>query len=348
MLERAIANYRLSSSYLFRGPSGVGKFAAAIEMVRWLKCKSPEDCDGGCHSCRLIKRFDHPDILIVLPMPRAISDSPDKTSELMEEVASDPFAEMSFERASSIGIDAIRGLSEELALAPTSPGGRWAIIRDADAMTIEASNAFLKTLEEPPEDVHIILTSSRPDYLLPTILSRTQPLRFSRLSRETIEEFLVVRGVEREKAALKAIAADGSINKALKYSEDALVEVRKMGERLWVALFSLSDDMALEIVNDLGRDKDFGRAVIESTISYLRDQLLYQKGLGGIVCNFESKDRLERASLKFSDPEPISAAMKLLFDKLVALDANPQYELFWMSLIIQGRNIIRDSKVQRM
>jgi len=340
MLRRAFESDRLASAYLFRGPAGTGKFAAALELARLAKCDSPADCEGNCRSCRLMKKLDHPDLHVILPLPKNVSSSPEKTAEVLSYVSEEPFAKLSFEKPASVGIDDIRALTQKLALTPSKAGGRWAIVRDADLMTSEASNCFLKTLEEPPEDSYIILTCSRPDFLLPTIRSRTQPVSFVRLSRPRIAEFLKERGIEPEKAAKIAIVSDGSITTALAQTEDTGPEVDELGEQLWVTLFSKSDKIALELVEKFGRDRSLAKSVISSATSFLRDQMLIQLGLGALVRNTDSKDRIETAARKFPDPRPLGEAIQFLQRKSNSLYYNPQYDLFWMDLILRARQIV--------
>lgn len=340
LLSNAIKSGRLFSAYLFRGPAGVGKFASAIELVKYMKCNKGENCDGNCKSCRLIANYDHPDVHILAPLPREISESPESTGEVIRNMCREPFTPFGFEKASSIGIDAVRALAEKLSLATEEKGGNWAIIRDADAMTEEASNAFLKTLEEPPVDSFIILTSSRPDFLLPTIRSRTQPVRFTRLSRGEIVGFLVGKNIERSRAEEIARAAEGGMDRALKLAMDAENPAHELGEELWVALFSKSDALALDLVARLGQDRSFSLAVIEHAMSFLRDHLLCQQGLEDSVINVASKERIKNAARKYSDPRTVGSALRLLQEKSNSLRFNPQYDLFWMDMIIRGRMII--------
>ncbi|MGC9315156.1 MAG: ATP-binding protein, partial [bacterium] len=337
MLFRAIGSGRIASAYLFRGPAGVGKLASALDFVRWLKCQSPETCQGACNSCKLIKRLNHPDLELIVPLPKSISDDPDSTAVELGKIADDHFITLSFDKPASIGIGQARAISEWLALAPTSPGGRWAIIRDADAMTIEAANAFLKTLEEPPEDSHIILTSSSPDYLLPTIRSRAQPISFARMDRNQIVQILTARGIDDKSALDAAFHADGSISAAIEYLGDSTSEVFALAEELWVAIYSKNDSKALEFVNNSDKDRSKSLAILKAAISILRDQSLHQIGAESISANRSISDRLEKASIKFPNPEPVGRALKFLEKKAYELRYNPQYDLFWMDTILRAR-----------
>ncbi len=340
MLCRAIEKNRLASAFLFKGPRNIGKFAAAIELVRWIKCADSDSCDGTCHSCRLISRLDHPDIEVVLPLPTEIYQKPNKTAKVIESVAADPFKKQNFEKPAKIGIDAIKGIVEHLALSSTFDGGRWAIIRDADTMTVEAANAFLKTLEEPPENVYIILTSSRPDYLLPTIISRTQPVQFRRLSRDEIADFAISRGTDAKNARDIALRANGSIAMVVAEKDEVDAKARDLGEKIWVAIFSKNDNRALEVIEELGRDIALTRATLDSALSFLRDHMLVQIGKEELVVNVDSVERIKAAANKFRDQKPVAMALSFLDYKSNSLRFNPQIDLFWMDLIVRGREIV--------
>lgn len=340
MLYRAVRSERVASAYLFRGPAGVGKLAAAIELVKWLNCKSPDACSGECNSCKLIAHLNHPDIELTLPLPKEIAESPETTGEMHSKIAADPFVSLSFDKPASIGIDKVRAISEWLALSSTTRGGRWAIIRDAESMTIEAANAFLKTLEEPPENGHIILTSSHPDYLLPTIRSRAQSITFARMSRKEISQILLSRGIDAESAENAAFYADGSISAALEFLETGSGGVMELAEKLWVAIHSKNEALALDFVDAMGQDRSKSQAVIKAVISILRDQILYQIGAEDIVSNRGIANRLLRAAEKFPNPEPIGKAVEFLEKKAYELRYNPQYDLFWMDAVIRAREFI--------
>lgn len=154
ILKGILSTGRLATTYLFNGEKGVGKFTTAIEFARTLNCESPvlSDACGTCTPCLKIGSNNHPDILIVVP---------DNTM---------------------IRIEQVREIEGFIALKPYEGKKKVVIVDDADMMNTNAENAFLKTLEEPPEDSIIILVSSRSDVLSDTIRSRCLTIRFSPLS----------------------------------------------------------------------------------------------------------------------------------------------------------------------
>lgn len=201
LLKRLAANNRVPNALLFAGPEGVGKKLFAFELARMLLCR-----DGGCVSCSICKRIgvfdipkpekgddydtvflsEHPDVGIVLPYKR------------------------------NLRVGAIRELEREAHFRPFEADRRVFIINDAERMNDNASNALLKTLEEPPSTTYLILVTSRPDALLQTIRSRSQVVRFAPVPSKEIENFLTSSvGFSSEDARLAARVTGGSVGKAL-------------------------------------------------------------------------------------------------------------------------------------
>jgi len=156
---------RPAGSYLFYGPAGVGKFSAALELARTLNCQRQHPANEPCTSCAQFAAGTYPDLIIVRP-----EDKP------------------------SITIEQIRRTVTALNLQPYyQTGTRTIIIDSADAMTIDAANALLKLLEEPPPRTLFILVAPTAESLLPTIRSRTAGIYFPLPSREQVTQLLESR-----------------------------------------------------------------------------------------------------------------------------------------------------------
>ena len=204
-LSRLIASGRLPNALLFAGPEGVGKRQFALEVARSLVCsnRSEHEACGECTACKrvgvlAIPAFEkgedshhvffsqHPDVGVVVPYRRYLL------------------------------VGAIRALEIEANYRPYEAATRVFIVEDADKMNENASNALLKTLEEPPTTSHIILIASRADHLLPTIRSRCQIIRFGPVRFEEIERYLIdIAEFSPDDAAIAARASAGSIGRAL-------------------------------------------------------------------------------------------------------------------------------------
>ncbi|TLN02497.1 hypothetical protein FDZ71_13055, partial [bacterium] len=152
VLERAIKSGRIPHAYLFWGPDGVGKETVARHAAKILLCKDPSaranasPC-GQCDGCAKTASGGHPDFHLVAPTEKAIS------------------------------VDDIRALLEALSFEAFERGVKIVIIRDVFKMSREGANALLKTVEEPPEGTHLFLLAHHRSQLIPTLVSRCQPLR---------------------------------------------------------------------------------------------------------------------------------------------------------------------------
>ena len=219
-LRSAFESKRLAHAYLFHGPEGVGKESAALEFAAALNCDvgGLEGC-GTCPSCRMAAKLAHPDIHLVFPVPRDAKS--EEVAEVVAEQVKAGYREGDFGRkAAIISVEVV--LDAVVAQANQRPyTGPWKVfvVADADAMTPEASNTLLKTLEEPPEATALILTTARPNTLPATVLSRCQRIQFRRLSHETIEEILLSDkrlGFNKARAKAAALVSLGSAGRAVR------------------------------------------------------------------------------------------------------------------------------------
>ena len=186
VLVNLLRRVALPPASLFLGAHGVGKTTLALGLAAVANCKNGSSGDFccDCGSCLKIASGNHPDVLLFEP------------------------------GGTSISIEAMRHLNRESQFYPYQGKIRVFIVDQADKLTQEAANSILKTLEEPPATSHIVLTTSFPELLLPTIRSRCQKFRFSRLSRDEVKSYLEAR-FEAEEVSGRAAFSNGSIGKAL-------------------------------------------------------------------------------------------------------------------------------------
>ena len=196
---------RVPHGLLFAGPDGVGKKQFAIELARALMCRTPVDGEacGECAICKRIGVFDLPGTEKGEDYDRVfLSDHPDVGLVI------------AYKRNLRVG--AIRELEREANFRPFESEIRVFIIDDADKMNDSASNALLKTLEEPPSTTYLILVSSRPDSLLQTIRSRCQTIRFAPVATDEVEKILLkTERFSAEDAELAARVSGGSVGRAI-------------------------------------------------------------------------------------------------------------------------------------
>lgn len=213
--RRAIARNRLASTFLFVGPTGIGKMMFARELAKALLCEHHREtellaCDA-CPACQQVAADSHPDLDIVskpddksvIPVDLLIGDADHRRRE---------------------------GLCHNLALKPFRGGRRIAIIDDADCLNQEGANCLLKTLEEPPARSVIILISASEQKQLPTIRSRCQVVRFRPLANDVIATLLMAgeeEVVSPEDARRLARLSEGSVARALEFSDTAAWDFRQ-------------------------------------------------------------------------------------------------------------------------
>ena len=205
MLERTWRQGRFPHALMFVGPDGIGKRLFARTLAQTFLCERRDaetfaPC-GACPACHQVESGTHPDVLSV--------QKPEEKHEL--------------------SIDAIRKLNHDLGLRPMRGRGRVAIVDDADDLSEEAANAFLKSLEEPPEGSMMILVGTSTELQLDTILSRCRVVRFEPLAEAELAELLVAERMaeDQEEAERLAAHAGGSVQRALALADPEFAPFRK-------------------------------------------------------------------------------------------------------------------------
>jgi len=173
-----------------------------------------------------------------------------------------------------------------------------ALITDAEHMNDNAANAFLKMLEEPPPHTVFFLTTSRPEQLLPTIVSRCQRLRFDPLVPESIEDALVQRrDVDRDRAAMLARMADGSYSRAMELGENEnLMTSRQLVLDYFRAAYSRKVGPLTQHVEEIARQgRERVKTVLRLMLRWIRDLILYRTlGDDAPLVNVDQKDAIAR------------------------------------------------------
>lgn len=195
LLHMHVAQDQVRHAYLLVGPEAVGKQTLAVQFIRALNCSNPpspgEYC-GDCRACRLIPDYQYPDLHVV-------------------ETAED-------ER--KLKVDVVRALQRQLALSPYEGRKRVALLLRFHEATAQAANALLKTLEEPPQDVIIILTANSVQELLPTIVSRCEVLELRAIPPSALSLAMQSRGESVERADLLSAISGGRPGLALRMAQE--------------------------------------------------------------------------------------------------------------------------------
>lgn len=296
-LRRALASNRVAHAYLFHGPEGSGKRAAALALAQALECprraEGEAEACGACVACQKVERLIHPDVHVYLPLPSDAAE--EDAAPRLERLAENPYAAVDFRRRPSLddpaktsnkrpfySVDRVREITRSLRFAPAEGRHKVAVMTDVDTMNEAAANAFLKALEEPTPRTVLVLTTEHLDSLLPTIVSRCQRLRFDPLPAEALEAALAEReGLEPERAALLARMADGSYARALALAEsDDLARSRAFVLEFLRAAFSGRTDRLAELVEEMTKGgREPVKALLELMMRWVRD-LLLSRALG--------------------------------------------------------------------
>jgi DNA polymerase-3 subunit delta' len=210
----------LPASLLLHGPRGVGKQRLALWLAKLLLCTgTPQPC-GRCQSCRFAGELTHPDLHWVYPRPRL------KDADVTPRDVEQDYAEATAERVAAHGLYAppsgsdaifvatVRAIVQQAAVSPAIGRRKVFVVGDAERMVPQegaeaAANAFLKLLEEPPANTTLILTSSEPGALLPTIRSRVVGVRVAPLPERDVRDFLadatVAGALDADRAAPRSV-----------------------------------------------------------------------------------------------------------------------------------------------
>ncbi|MBI5418966.1 MAG: DNA polymerase III subunit [Deltaproteobacteria bacterium] len=264
LLRRYLASGMVPPGLLFFGEEGIGKEKAAMAFIGALFCRrrTADGACGGCPECRRFASGAHPNLLRVSPENHFIQ------------------------------IAEIRALKEELSLKAFSERPRAALICPADRMTLQAANALLKTLEEPPPSTHLVLVAHRLSELPPTIISRCQKVPFATLPPEEVVEILrgipsVGKRYDPVEVRAAAACAGGSPGRALLLLEETGEE-----RQAWVGLFSRMDPAGIAAAGEAWKKTGERKGQIAVPLSLVRDLALLSSGVRTDIINEDFRDML--------------------------------------------------------
>ncbi len=308
-----LARGRLPHALILAGPPGVGKRTTALALAQARLCSEEPTRGGGrCPECAQVLSVTHPD-LFVEDLAAARRDRP---------------------AAATLSIEQMRRLRSALALTPVRGRAKIGLIEPADRLTVDAQNALLKTLEEPPGHATLLLVATSPRLLLATIRSRCQTWNFAPLPEPIVASLLAAEGQAPERTAQAARLAEGSLERARELlDEDLAAAASSFGERLDEMSRTTIPEL-LDLAAELAGSRGAGRR--ERQLAHVTAMHVW------------GRRRLHEAALVHaSNRNPVTEAglararrqLGLIHATSRALDRNANVELAWDRLLLGLRNL---------
>ncbi len=351
-LQRAAAGGRRPHAYIFAGPEGVGRRTTAVELARLLLCENPSarpnngrfaalddefplrQACGRCDSCRTISAGTNSDLAVVYKELARYHDDQKVRERVMQ----------------NLSIDVVRQFLIDPAWRASVGGrGKVFVVRQTETMSAQAQNSLLKTLEEPPKGVTIILLCTSPAELLPTTLSRCQLVRFGPLPVDFVADALMTDGVAPDEAKFWAAMTGGSIGLAGRRAGEKLYEFKKsLVERLSEGdspaglaemLVKASDKLARKFHS---RDKDLatslanrqaGQVFLGLISSVYRDALVSATASAGPLVHADQADTIGRIAARF-EPTELADILSQLSRCEQLLWRNVNAKLLWDNVAV--------------
>lgn len=286
-LASMLAAGRVPGTLLFAGPYGVGKSETAFELARQLLCEQGPAADcHSCSACERARKLEHPDLHVLFPFRRPPEGSAygtwvEQFVEHRELLAREPYAPVTYEKSREIVVDLVEEVRERLQESALEGGRKVCVILCAHRLNRKTGNMLLKILEEPPEDVHFILTTDRLQEMLPTIVSRASIIRFRRLTKDEIISYLRDNGAAGDIASLSpAVLDEGSLKTAKAFLSGGRADLLGRAFELFEAVAGGDEGMVIEGAYTFMRSRDSLEAeeLINGFAQYTRYIVAYKAG----------------------------------------------------------------------
>lgn len=355
ILKRSFTTGKIPHAYLFYGPEGSGKDAAALVFAALLHCENPSDANPCevCTHCKRISALQHPNLKLIVPLPvgknEKEGDDPykqldEKTMEeyrhAIRQKSANPYYKINISRATTIKINSIRDIRKSIALARAEQGMKVVIISQADKMNDSAANSLLKTLEEPSANTVIILTTSRHDALLPTIVSRCQSVRFELLRDDEIRTALCRQNerLDERQAALISKLANGSFSRALELTETDLIRQREEIIDLLRSIVARSPASWIKHMETFAGagDRDYAARSLILLNLWIRDALLLQNRNDDDIINLDQHESLRKFVNHFPDAK-LTEVVKAVERAIALVEKNIYLSLALINLAFEIR-----------
>ena len=264
LIQNSMNKTRLNHAYLLLGPEHIGKSTLSLEITKYIHCLDEKKPCQKCQQCLRVNEKTHPDVVLV-----------------------------------GYTIGEIREIQEQVSLSPFFSSSKTFIIPNAENLTIEASNALLKILEEPPNNVTFIICATDEQYLPTTIVSRCQNLELYPLSAERIHNYLIqyfniLNNEGKEEAKLISKLSKGRLGWAITaFTDTNFLQTRNHD----ISLFNdiINGDMAerfllsQQLSNNFNKNKNSIYTTLETWLDYLRDVMLIKTNSEELIVNIDKE-----------------------------------------------------------
>ena len=336
IFENINRNGRYAHAYIFYGKEGTGKDAMAIELAKLINNES--DDVNIFHS-------QYFNFITALPAGKDSDEEQDPLLGLdkkdfdlyrseIEKKSDDPYYKISIPKANNIRIGSIRHIKKSIYLTGSKSKKKIYLISDADKMSLQSANSLLKILEEPPKNSLLLLTTSKLNSLLPTIIGRCQSIKFNDLSSDEIKSYIsqTFEGISKEEVAIYANLSEGSISKCNSILDSNTLELRDKVVDLLASLLggkyiAFGDDV--NFITGL-KDKEATRRFLAIMMLWFKDLSYGRSDLHQTIVNLDKLDRINRFNENFNfDYYPI---ITLIEDAAREIEMNVNQELILYNL----------------
>ena len=311
--KKAIANHKISHAYILTGEAGMGRKSIANAFAMTLLCEKggSEPC-MSCHSCKQVMSGNHPDLIYV-----------------------------THEKPGSIGVDDVREqINDTIMIRPYSSYYKIYIVDEAEKMTVQAQNALLKTIEEPPSYAVIILITTNQEAFLPTILSRCVQMKLKPLKDFTIKSYLTQNlHIAEKDADICAAFARGNLGKAIHLASSD--EFRELFQKVMVLVKNVGTmdiSMLLDCIREMKEQNfDIGE-VLDLMQFWYRDVLMFKVTKDMNLLIFKDEYKMINETGEKVDYAGLEAILAAIDTARTRLNANVNMELAVELLLLTMKN----------
>lgn len=315
-IQNAICNNKLSHAYIIDGAQGSGKTLLSNTFAKTIQCET-NDTDACCEciSCKAFDSNNHPDIIYTKPT-----------------------------KTKSIGVDDIREqIINTVQIKPYKYKYKIFIIEDADKMTVQAQNAILKTIEEPPSYAVFLLLSTNYNSFLPTILSRCTLFKIKPLPEKTVHDYIITNlNVDSNLANILSIFSQGNIGKSkLIVESDKFLNLREQTLN-WILDLKTTDIIKIfEIAKEMENYKDDIYDILDMFLIWFRDILMIKNEFYSFLLQKDKVYILEDEASRFN-VDSIFEIVKLIEVTKVRLTKNSNFELTLEIMLLKIKEMFND------